>query len=245
MRWYEILSEGGKAIAHASAVPLDQVPHVVDAAISLLPPSLRVNLAQHIGSAGFKAVPAGDIDLMIEADDLITEFHTESQKDPLKSAKKALEQYLQQKGHDSKTLGRNVHVGIPFDGGIAQVDYMVIDDVSAVAPWHQHGPRGMYADPQFKGSDIFIVINSIGKALGLKFDAFSGKLMRRDDNSVVARDRDAVAKILLNPNATADDLNSVKSILKALANDPERDAKLAQAKESAAKGIISLPGDAA
>jgi hypothetical protein len=69
--------------------------------------------------------------------------------------------------------------------------------------------------------------------------------MRRDDNTVVAKDRDAVAKILLNPKATADDLNSVKTILKALKNDPERVAKLAQAKESATKGIISLPGDAA
>jgi len=50
---------------------------------------------------------------------------------------------------------------------------------------------------------------------------------------------------LLNPDATADDLNSVKSILRALKDDPERDAKLAQARESAAKGIINLPGDAA
>jgi hypothetical protein len=114
-----------------------------------------------------------------------------------------------------------------------------------VAPYHQHGPRGSYADPEFKGSDIFIVMNSIGKALGLKFDAFGGKLMRRDDNTVVAKNRDAVAKILLNSKATADDLNSVKSIVKALENDPERDAKLAQARESAAKDIINLPGDAA
>jgi len=138
-----------------------------------------------------------------------------------------------------------VHVGIPFDGGTAQVDYMVIDDVGAVAPYHQHGPRGMYDDPEFKGSDIFILMNSIGKALGLKFDAFTGKLMTREGNTEVARDRDTVAKVLLNPDATADDLNSVKSILRALKDDPERDAKLAQARESAAKGIINLPGDAA
>ena len=213
--------------------------------IDILPPLLRINLAKDIGSAGFKKVPPGDIDLMIESDDLVKQFNTATEKDPVKAAKKALEEYLKKKGYESTMSGRNVHVGIPFDGGVAQVDYMVIEDVPTVAPYHQHGPRGSYEDPDFKGSDIFIVINSIGKALGLKFDAFSGKLMRRDDNSVVARDRDAVAKILLNPNATADDLNSVKSILKALANDPERDAKLAQAKESAAKGIISLPGDAA
>ena len=118
-----------------------------------------------------------------------------------------------------------------------------IVDVPTVAPYHQHGPRGSYADPDFKGSDIFIVMNSIGKALGLKFDAFGGKLMRRDDNSVVARDRDAVAKILLNPDATADDLNSVKQMLHALRYDPQRDPKLAQARADAARGLISLPGD--
>ena len=245
MRLRDILAEGGNAISNASAVPLDQVSAVVNQAIDILPPMLRVNLAKDIGSAGFKKVPPGDIDLMIESDDLVKQFKTAGEKDPVKAAKKALEEYLKHKGYESAMSGRNVHVGIPFDGGIAQVDYMVIEDVPTVAPYHQHGPRGSYDDPEFKGSDIFILMNSIGKALGLKFDAFSGKLMRRDDNTVVAKDRDAVAKILLNPTATADDLNSVKTILKALKNDPDRDAKLAQARESAAKGIINLPGDVA
>ena len=245
MRLREILSEGGNQIPGAKDVPLDQVSMVVDKAINLLPPILRINLAKDIGSAGFKKVPPGDIDLMIESDDLVKQFKTAGEKDPVKSAKKALEDYLKQKGYAANMSGRNVHVGIPFDGGIAQVDYMVIEDVETVAPYHQHGPRGSYDDPDFRGSEIFILMNSIGKALGLKFDAFGAKLMRRDDNSIVARDRDAVAKILLNPTATADDLNSVKSILRALESDPERDAKLLQARSDAAKGIISLHGDAA
>jgi hypothetical protein len=85
-------------------------------------------------------------------------------------------------------------------------------------------------------------MNSIGKALGLKFDAFSGRLLRRDNNEVVAGpDRDEVAKVLLNPNANGGDLNSVKAILKALAKDPQRDAKLAQARDDAAKGLITMP----
>jgi hypothetical protein len=243
MRLRDILNEGGNAIANASAVPLDQVNTVINDAIDLLPPPLRRNIAKDIGSAGFKKVPPGDIDLMIEASDLVKYFKTVAQKDPVKAAKKALEEYLKQQGYESNMAGRNVHVGIPFDGGVAQVDYMVIEDVPTVAPYHQHGPRGSYEDPEFKGSDIFILMNSIGKALGLKFDAFTGKLMVRDGNTVVAKDRDTVAKVLLNPNATADDLNSVKSMLRALKDDPERDAKLAQARESAAKGIMKLPGD--
>lgn len=237
------INEGGNAILDSTDVPRDKVAGVVDAAKALLPPALLANLQIDIGSAGFKEIPAGDIDLMIEAQDLVDVFGTATAKDPVKDAKKKLEAFLTQKGYVSKVSGRNVHVGIPFDGGLAQVDYMIIHDAAIVAPYHQHGPRGMYSDPEFKGSDIFIVMNSIAKSLGLKFDAFSAKLMRRDNDEVVARDRDAVAKILLNPGATGDDLNSVKSMLAALKSDPRRDDKLAQARDDAAKGIVKLPGD--
>lgn len=237
------INEGGNAIPDSTDVPRDKVAGVVDAAKALLPPALLANLQIDIGSAGFKEIPAGDIDLMIEAQDLLDVFGTAAAKDPVKDAKKKLEAFLLQKGYVSKVSGRNVHVGIPFDGGLAQVDYMIIHDAAIVAPYHQHGPRGMYSDPEFKGSDIFIVMNSIAKSLGLKFDAFSAKLMRRDNDEVVARDRDAVAKILLNPGATGDDLNSVKSMLAALKSDPRKDDKLAQARDDAAKGIVKLPGD--
>ena len=71
MRLRDILTEGGNQIPNAKDVPLDQVQSVVDTAIKLLPPILRINLAKDIGSAGFKKVPPGDIDLMIESDDLI------------------------------------------------------------------------------------------------------------------------------------------------------------------------------
>jgi hypothetical protein len=118
---------------------------------------------------------------------------------------------------------------------------MVIPDADVVAPYHQHGPRGMYDQPNFKGAHNFIMMNSIAKHLGLKFDAFGGKLMRRDDNTVVGRTRDEVAKILLGQAATANDLNSVASMVAALKNDPDKDSKLAQARQDAAKGIITMP----
>ena len=235
--------EGGNAIPDSTDVPREQVASVVEQAKGFLPEPLLKNLQQHIGSAGFKETPAGDIDLMIEAQDLIEVYQTEGSKDPVKDAKKKLEAHLRQQGLVTKISGRNVHVGIPFPGGLAQVDYMIIHDAATVAPWHQHGPRGSYSDPEFKGSDIFIVMNSIAKSLGLKFDAFGAKLMRRDDDTVVGRTRDQVAKILLNPGATGEDLNSVKSILDALKTDPRKDDKLAQARDDVSKGIVKLPGD--
>ncbi len=234
------LFEGGNAIPTSIPVAQKDVAAIVAAAKKALPDPLVKRMQADIGSAGYK-VESGDIDIMVEAEDVITLFNTLDEKNPLLAAKKALENYFRGQGIEAKTNGNNVSIGIPYKDAVAQVDVMVIHDASIVAPYHQHGPRGSYADPEFKGQPIFILMNSIGKSLGLKFDAFGAKLLRRDDNAVVARDRDAVAKILLNPKATAEDLNSVKSILRALESDPQKDSKLAQAREDEAKGLITLP----
>ena len=241
------LTEGGNAIPESVPVNKEDVAGIIATAKSLLPQQLLKNLQADIGSAGYK-LQSGDIDLMVEAADVIRFFKTENEKDPVKAAKKAFEAYLVKKGVRVCVNGRNVSIAVPYkeqssrQNKVAQVDLMVIHDANIVAPYHQHGPRGMYdTDAEFKGQPIFILMNSIGKALNLKFDAFGAKLMDRDTNNVVARDRDAVAKILLNKKATADDLNSVKTILRALENDPKREAKLAQAREDAKKGLINLP----
>jgi hypothetical protein len=251
------LTEGGNAIPDSTAVNREDVFSVVETAKKALPKELLKSMQVDIGSAGFKTVPAGDIDLMIEAGDLVAVFHTEAdKKDPVLAAKKALEKYFTDKGMQAKVNGRNVSVGIVYQEKasrskrLAQVDYMVIHDAAIVAPYHQHGPRGMYDDPNFIGNAIFIVMNSIGKATvdpalwpqGLKFDAFGGKLMRRDNNEVVARNRAEVAKILFGPAADESALDSVKNMVAALRNDPRKEEKLAQARVDADKGIIpALP----
>ena len=240
-----ILLEGGNAIPTSRPVAKQDVANVVAIAKRLTPPALLKRMQTDIGSAGYK-VESGDIDLMIEAADVVALFKTETAKDPVKAAKQALAQFFAAKNIEANVNGRNVSIGVPYtsntvDGGYAQVDLMVIHDVGIVAPYHQHGPRGMYSDPDFKGSAIFLLISSIAKSLNLKFDAFGANLISREDNSVVARSRDEVAKILLNPQANADDLNSVKTILASLANDPMKDAKLAQARDDQAKGLLTLP----
>jgi hypothetical protein len=234
------LREGGNAIPTSIPVAKKDVAAIVAAEKKAIPADLLKRIQTDIGSAGYK-VESGDIDIMIEAEDVVALFQTQDEKNPVLAAKKALEAYFRGKGIEAKTNGNNVSIGIPYGKAVAQVDVMVINDAALVAPYHQHGPRGSYADPDFKGQPIFILMNSVGKALGLKFDAFGAKLLRRDDNTVVARDRDSVAKALLNPRATGDDLNSVKSIMRALENDPMKDAKLAQARDDEAKGLIVLP----
>lgn len=227
------LSEGGNVFPDAVDIKKELAKDLITDIKQLLP---GFTLHFDIGSVGYK-IASGDMDVFLDQDEVVAKFKVKDEK----AAKQSLSQFIQAKGFETAIKGRNVHVRMPLpDGTAAQVDLMVIPDSAEVAPWHQHGPRGSYDDPSFKGSHIFILMNSIGKALGLKFDAFGGKLMRRDNNEVVARNRDDVAKILLNPTATGNDLNSVKSIMRALANDPNKDAKLAQAREDEAKGLITL-----
>ena len=242
------LYEGGAAIEGSIPVDRDDVATVVQQLRSHLPPAINQTVKTDIGSAGYK-VASGDIDIFVDSSAVVAYFKTQDSRDPIKDAKQQLRQHFEQAGLTSKVSGRNVHVGIPYAGkqgqrGLAQVDVMVIEDADIVAPWHQHGPRGVYSDPDFKGSDLFIVLNSLAKFYNLKFDAFGAKLMRRDNNEVVARTRKQVAKLLLNPKARESDLDTVKSIVAALRSDPDREGKLAQARQDAARGVIKpLPED--
>jgi hypothetical protein len=245
--------EGGNAIPTSVPVEQEDVPTVVAAAKREMPQPFIKRLQLNIGSAGFKIdaagkpIPSGDIDIMVEAGDVVAVFQTQDHpKDPVLAAKKAMQTYFAAKGIEANVNGRNVSIGVVYQAKsgeqkTAQVDLMVIQDADIVAPYHQHGPRGMYSDPAFKGQANFVLMSSIAKHLGLKFDAFGAKLARRDTGEVVGRTRDEVAKILLSPQATGDDLNSLKSMIAAMANDPDRDAKLAQARGDAAKGLITLP----
>ena len=239
------LYEGGNVFDNTSAVARENVATIVAMVKRELPSALQKNAIPDIGSAGYK-VESGDIDLFVDAKAAIKNFDVADEK----QAKQALAQYFQAKGYAVKVMGRNVHVDMPYkitDGKqlYAQVDLMVIADAKRVADWHQHGPRGMYDDPQFKANQLYILLNSIAKFLGLKVDAFGGTVMRRDDNSVIADTREAAAKVLLNPGAHAADLNSVATVLKALEGDPDREGKLAQAKQDQAKGLLTLPEDIA
>jgi hypothetical protein len=245
--------EGGNAIPASTPVEQADVPTVVTTAKRLMPAALLKGLQTNIGSAGFKIdaagkpIPSGDIDLMVEAGDAVAIFKTQDDpKDPVLAAKKAMKTYFEAQGIEANVNGRNVSIGVVYKSKsgqqkTAQVDLMVIQDAAIVAPYHQHGPRGMYSDPAFKGQANFVLMSSIAKHLGLKFDAFGARLINRDTGQVVGRTRDEVAKILLSPRATGDDLNSLKSMIAAMADDPDRDAKLAQARDDAAKGLITLP----
>jgi hypothetical protein len=225
-------------------VAKEDVATVINTVKLELPSALQNKIIADIGSAGYK-VESGDIDLFIDERAAVKNFGS----DNATGAKQAQAQYLQAKGFKTAVKGRNVHVDVPYsaqDGKQrhAQVDLMIIADAKRVAAWHQHGPRGMYADPKFKAAHLYILLNSIANFKNMKVDAFAGTLNNRDaDSTMVSRDRNEIAKILLNPGARAADLDSVATVMAALKSDPDREGKLAQAHQAVAKGMLTLPED--
>jgi len=184
-----------------------------------------------LGSTGKKPT-SGDLDLAVDANTitkdqlvaLLTRWVQSHNEDPKKWIKKS---------------GISVHFKTPIvgrpDHGFVQTDFMFVTDVSfskfiITAP----------PDSAYRGQDRNILINSIAKAMGYKLNQTAG-IMDRATNQLISNDPDKIAKILLNRNATKDDLHSVETILAALKNDKNRDAKLADAREHFAR--VGIPFD--
>jgi hypothetical protein len=235
------LYESGNVFDNTAPVSKQDVGNVVELAKQALPSALQRHVIADIGSAGYK-VESGDIDLFVDQAQVLKHYDVEDAS----QAKQLLKAYLSARGVSAVVKGRNVHASVEYTAGDgtkkhAQVDFMIIPNAKRVAPWHQHGPRGMYDDPGFKAGHLYILLNSLAKFKDMKVDAFAGTLNQRSDNSVVSDNRDQIAKILLNPGATGNDLNSVATVMRALEGDPDKEGKLAQAQQDVQKGVLTLP----
>lgn len=177
--------------------------------------------AAWIGSTGRKPT-SGDLDLAVDANTVDKSEFVQRLESWAKSHK------LDPKDWIRKT-GMSVHLKTPINGrpdqGFVQTDFMFLPN----PPWARWALRAG-GDTQYRGSDRNVLMNSIAKSLGWKLHQGLG-IVDRTTNQVITDDPDRAAKLLLNNRATKEDLATVESILAALENDRERDAKLATARE--------------
>jgi len=174
-----------------------------------------------LGSTGLKPT-SGDLDVAVDAN-LVT-------KEQLVHR---LSQWVQSHGFKPedyiRKTGTAVHFKTPIVGnpnkGYVQTDFMFLKNV----PWSKFVLTAP-ANSEYKGVDRNVLMNSMAKSMGYKLNQIAG-IADRATNQVITDDPDKVAKLLLNKSATRDDLYSVETIIQALANDPKRDAKLADARE--------------
>lgn len=182
-----------------------------------------------LGTTGRKE-SSGDLDLAVDAS---------------KVDKTALQQKLAAwaQANDpsalTKKTGVSVHFRTPIKAnpanGYVQTDFMFLDDIG-FAKWSM-----AQAPSQFKGAVKHIILASVAKSQGLKWSFKDGLSSRTTGDALQGgKDADYVAKILFGPQANAETINTVESMLKALEKDPKRDEKLADAREALAKEGIQI-----
>lgn len=170
-----------------------------------------------LGSTG-KAPTSGDLDLAVDLNEM--------SKEQLAGV---LSQFVQSQGLDPREYvvkKGEVHLKTPIAGdanrGFVQTDFMFFPNLD----WGQFFYAGG-TDSAYKGVNRNVLMSSVAKKLGLRVGA--NGMFSRATNQLVqgGMDPDYVAQVLLGSGATRANLKNVESIYAALANDPDRDAKLA------------------
>lgn len=184
-----------------------------------------------LGSTGRKAT-SGDMDLAVDINQV--------SKEQL-AAK--LTQFIQSQGQDPRDFvrkGGEVHLRTPIGGnaknGFVQTDFMFFPNLDWGTFFYAGGE-----DSAYKGMNRNVLMSSIAKHLGLKVGA--NGMFSRASNQLVpgGMDPDYVAQALLGPTATKENLKNVESIYAALANDQQKDAKLADFREYLKREGLSEP----
>jgi hypothetical protein len=174
-----------------------------------------------LGSTG-KATTSGDMDLAVDV--------SEISKDQL--AQKLTQWAVSHKLNPAEWIrkGGEVHLRTPIQGrpelGYVQTDFMFFPNLDWGTFFYSGGE-----DSAYKGMNRNVLMSSIAKQLGLKVGA--NGMFSRSSNQLVpgGLDPDYVARALLGPRATQENLKNVESIFAALARDKDKEAKVKDFRE--------------
>jgi hypothetical protein len=161
---------------------------------------------------------SGDMDLQVDLDEVKAKFKTDDDK----SARKALAMFVQDRGFQVRQAGVNVFVRLPVGDEFYQVDLETIPNVAKVSRYHQHKiPKGS----TYKGVGKQLMLAQLAKSKGYMYSAWQGLFARTPENKkgeLVADEWDDIARVLIGPDATGDNIDSVEAIMASL---PEEQAQ--------------------
>lgn len=211
------LNEGGNVVPNAVQMKKSQFPLVMANLKKYLPPEINL---YPIGSAGHKEV-SSDIDALIDAKELMTAFPAKE----LKISRKALEDHFKSQGLFAARTGVSIHVGVPIGDTdqLVQVDLMAVENAEAAQPLHTHD----YSDPQMKGGTLHGMwadlanMSSVDGHESVMMSPYKG-LVDRTTKELVTNNKDAIAKIIIGPAASAADMGNPQRVLAALKQYPEK-----------------------
>ena len=221
-----ILNEGGNVFADATPFDHKDVPAILKTVNTALQGTGITVIP--VGSA---ATPkhghqSGDMDVLADEAAVMNYFGAKDAK----TARKALNDYIAGKGLATAQTGINVHVNVPVGQEHHQVDIMVTANAPQIAKFHTHN---IPAGSPYKGVNKQMMMNSLASSQGLLWSPDEG-LYKRDaagkKAEFVSDDMNVIAQTLLGPNANADSLGSVESIMDAIPDEATRNAIFDKAK---------------
>ena len=209
------LLEGGEVFKNADGTSRTQRINLADIKPTLVwlsKVSGLPTLDMTLGSVG-KKTSSGDLDIAVDAN-LIS-------KDQLISR---LSQWVQSQNQDPKQYvkksGISVHFLTPIRGdeanGFVQVDWMFDQDPK----WLKFGMFSAGDNSKYTGADRNLLMSSVAKALGMKYSWQKG-LIRRDDESLISKDPDQIAKKMFGAQYNKDVFLSVETLQDAIHKTPK------------------------
>lgn len=196
----------GNVITHATSIKKQDYKTIISNLKAVLPNGITIF---PFGSAGKKEI-SGDVDLFIDVDELIQLYPSPS----LAISKKHLQQYFIDNGFESKLYGANIHVGIPLNDDIIQIDLTPVYNASDIAYLHDH----VYDNSSVSGKTIVSIWCDMANLTSdnLMISPYRG-LLSRDTRELISNDPYEIAKLIIGPNATEYDMRSPSRLLAATA----------------------------
>tara|TARA_B100001094_G_scaffold232821_1_gene227683 strand:+ start:670 stop:1443 length:774 start_codon:yes stop_codon:yes gene_type:complete len=220
------VKEGGNIFPDSVSFDHAKIPALMKAINSVLAKTGSKAIPIGSGATPTKGKVSGDLDMIVDMDQLKQHFNMEDQKDPV--IRKKLRQVFDLAGFNTGQSGTSVHVEVPDGNETHQIDIMVVPNAETASKFHTHSiPQGS----KFKGVNKMIALAKLAKDKDMKWSPYKG-LLNRETDELVSNNLDDIAKRLLSPNASGKDLGSVESIMAALGKEAG-DALLADLRSGA------------
>jgi len=214
---------GGKnAIPGSQAVPHELMPELTKIVNGVLSKASVQAIPIGSGATPKPGEVSGDIDLIVDADQLRQHFNMQDQPD--KIIRQKVKQLFELSGFDAVQTGVSIHIGVEVQGNLYQADIMVVPNAENAAQFHTHAiPQGS----PYKGTNKHQMLSIIAREKGMLWSNYVGLFKRldngkKDPNGFITSDIDEIAKLILGPNARREDMGSVEAIVAALGTEGDQ-----------------------
>jgi len=211
------IKEGGNIFPDSVSFDHKIIPQIMKTVNSVLQKTGSTAIPIGSGATPTPGKVSGDLDMIVDVDQLKQHFNMEDQPD--KVIRQKLRQVFDLAGLNTGQSGTSVHIEIPVGDNTHQVDIMVVPNADNAAKFHTHSiPQGS----KWKGVNKQIALANIAKSKNMLWSPYQG-LFNRDANGkkaeLITNNIDEVARTLLGPNARGKDIGSVEQILAALGKE--------------------------